>query len=98
MSKKRTQEQGGGGGGFGLLDILLPQLMIPLRGVHWISSKLYETAEKELTDKGKIQQQLLELQIRYELDEINDEVYEREETKLLERLEAIRKYKEGKEK
>ncbi len=96
MSEKKIQEQQSGG--FSLLDILLPQLMIPVRGVHWISSKLYETAEKELTDKGKIQQQLLELQMRYELDELDDEEYDRREKTLLDQLEAIRKYEQEKEK
>ncbi|MFQ5981653.1 MAG: gas vesicle protein GvpG [Candidatus Heimdallarchaeota archaeon] len=95
MPEKRVREPKSGG--IGLLDILLPQLMIPLKGVHWVASKLHETAEKELTDKSKIQQQLLELQMRYELEEIDDKEYERQEKELLDRLEVIRKYEEEKE-
>ncbi|MDA2936903.1 gas vesicle protein GvpG [Acidobacteria bacterium AH-259-A15] len=95
MVEKRVKEQKSGG--IGLLDILLPQLMIPLKGTYWIASKLHETAEKDLTDKSRIQHQLLELQMRYELEEIDDEEYERQETKLLDQLEAIRKYEEQKE-
>lgn len=95
MTEKRIKEQKSGG--FGFLDILLPQLMIPLKGVHWIAAKLHETAERELTDKSKIQQQLLELQMRYELEEIDDQEYERQEKDLLDQLEAIRQYAEKKE-
>jgi len=36
------------------------------------------------------------LQLKFELDEINEEEYKKQEKKLLERLEAIRKYKEEK--
>ena len=84
-------------GGFGLADILFPQFFIPVKGIHWIASKLHETAEKDLTDVGVIQQQLLELQMRYELEEISEEEYDRQEKVLLDRLEAIRKYEKEKE-
>jgi len=95
MAEKQVKEQKGGG--VGLLDLLLPQLMIPLKGIHWIASKLHETAEKELTDKSRIQRQLLKLQMRYELEEIEDAEYDRQEKELLSQLEAIRRYEERKE-
>ena len=85
------------GQGFGLLDLLLPQFFIPVKGLNWISKKLYQTAEADITDVGAIQSQLLELQMRYELEEISDEEYEREEKILLDRLEAIRQYEKEKE-
>ncbi|MDA2929852.1 gas vesicle protein GvpG [Acidobacteria bacterium AH-259-O06] len=84
-------------GGFGLADLLFPQFFIPVKGINWISSKLYEMAEKDVTDVSVIQQQLLELQMRYELEEISDEEYDRQEKLLLDRLEAIRKYEREKE-
>ncbi|MDI6892490.1 MAG: gas vesicle protein GvpG [Actinomycetota bacterium] len=93
MAEKR--ERKGGIGGFGLIDILCP-FLIPVRGVAWVGSKLKDTAEAELTDESKVQEELLELQMRFEMDEITEEEYEKKEAKLMEKLEAIRKYKEGK--
>lgn len=78
---------------FGLIDILFPPL-IPIKGVAWIGEKLKEKAEAELTDESKVQEELLELQMRFETDEITEEEYERKEAKLMEKLEVIRKYKE----
>lgn len=82
------------GGGNVLLDILLfPVIGMP-KMVSWFGKKLGETAEQEELDEGKLQGQLLELQMRYELGEINDEEYSEEETEILDRLSAIRKVKE----
>ena len=74
-------------------DILLG----PIKLVKWIGEKLHESAEQEVTDESVIQEQLLELQMRYELDEITEEEYMRGEDRLMARLEAIREYKEEKE-
>lgn len=78
---------------FGLIDILFPPL-IPIKGVAWIGEKLKEKAEAELTDESKVQEELLELQMRFEMDEISEDEYEKGEAKLMKKLEAIRKYKE----
>lgn len=77
----------------GLMDIVCP-VLIPVKGMVWIGSKLKKTAEEEETDEGKVQEQLLNLQMRFEMDEISEEEYDRRETQLMEKLEAIRKYKE----
>jgi hypothetical protein len=74
-----------------LLDDIL---LAPLKGVIWLGSKLNEVVEQEFSDEGKIKEQLMELQLRFELDEINEEDYERQEQELLERLEAISQSKE----
>lgn len=79
----------------GLVDILFP-ILLPIKGVHFIAKKLSSMAEKDITDKGKVQEELLDLQMRYEMDEISEEEYNKKEAKLLERLEAIRKYEEEK--
>lgn len=77
----------------GLLDLLFP-FLIPVKGMVWIGSKLKRTAEEEVTDESRIQEQLLDLQMRFEMDEITEEEYDRREARLMEELEAIRKYKE----
>ena len=88
MAEKEDQ-----GLGVGLLDILFP-FLIPVKGMVWIGSKLKRTAEEEITDEGKIQEQLLDFQMRFEMDEISEEEYDKKEAQLMEKLEAIRKYKE----
>ena len=77
----------------GLMDIVFP-FFLPLKGMVWISSKLRKTAKEDVTDEGGIQEQLLDLQMRFEMDEISEEEYDRRETQLMEKLEAIRRYKE----
>lgn len=77
-----------------LTDILtFPVLGVP-RLVHWVANKLAEAAEQEEMDEDKLQGELLELQMRYELGEIDDDEYTREETAILDRLQAIRRAKE----
>lgn len=83
------------GMGIGLFDLVFP-FLIPIKGITWIGQKIKEMAENELTDKSKIQEELLNLQMRFEMDEISKEEYEKKEAKLLERFEAIRKYEEEK--
>jgi uncharacterized membrane protein len=91
MTEKRERKEGMGG--FDLIDILCP-FLIPVRGITWVGSKLKETAEAELTDESKVQEELLELRMRFEMDEITEEEYEKREAEIMEKLEAIRKYKE----
>ena len=93
MSKKPGSQSKGAG--FGLFDLVFP-FLIPIKGVTWIGQKLMEQAESELTDRSKVQEELLNLQMRFEMDEISEEEYEKKETKLLAELEAIRKYEEEK--
>ena len=71
-------------------DVLLAPVTIPA----WICKKLYEVGETEFTDVGALHEQLLELQMRFELGEIEEDEYMRRETAIMARLEAIRKYKE----
>ena len=71
-------------------------VLFPCKLVQWAGDKLYEAAEDQLTDDSRVAEQLLELQMRYELDEISDEEYAQGETELMAELEAIRKYKESK--
>ena len=71
-------------------DIIFAPIKFPV----WVSKKLSESAEKEMTDDSRIYEDLLELQMRHELEEISDEEYDKQETRLMEKLEEIRKYKE----
>ena len=69
-------------------------LLAPLNGVIWLGKKINEVAEREFSDEGLIKEKLMQLQLRFEVDEISEEDYDRQEKELLGRLEAIRKAKE----
>jgi len=69
-------------------------LLAPLNGVIWLGKKINEVAEREFSDEGLIKEKLMELQMRFEMDEISEKEYNTREKELLERLDAIRKAKE----
>jgi hypothetical protein len=69
-------------------------LLAPLKGVIWLGEKLSEIAEKELSDTGRIKEKIMALQLRFELDEINEQEYNEREKELLDRLDAITNVKE----
>ena len=67
-----------------IVDDLL--IGLPAKGLMSIFTKICEMAQTELTDEAKVKEELLQLQILYELDEITDEEYQKKEAVLLERL------------
>lgn len=69
-------------------------LLAPLKGVIWLGRKINDIVERELSDEGLIKEKLMELQLRFEMDEISEEEYNRQERELLARLDAIKKAKE----
>jgi hypothetical protein len=69
-------------------------LLSPLKGIIWIGKKINDVAEREFSDEGLIKERLMELQMRFELDQISETEYSEKESELLERLDAIRKAKE----
>lgn len=68
-----------------LIDDLL---LLPFRGIAGIFRKIHEMAERELSDENYIRERLMELQLKYELDEISEEEYARLEKELLARLDS----------
>ncbi len=69
-------------------------LLAPLKGVVWLGEKLNEIAEKELSDTGRIKEELMALQLQFELDQIDEQEYNEKEKELLDRLDAITESKE----
>lgn len=94
MKKYRRTEQQQKQGGDLLVDILTFPILGAPRMVNWVAKKLVETVEQDEMDEGKLQGDLLELQMRYELGEINDDEYAEQETAILDRLSTIRRAKE----
>lgn len=64
-------------------------LLAPLKGVVWLGEKLSGIAEKELSDTGRIKEELMALQLRFELDQISEQEYNEMEKELLDRLDAV---------
>ena len=69
-------------------------LFSPLKLTIWLGEKLRDAAYNEMTDESKIHEGLLHLQMRFEMEEISEEEFEKQETRLMEQLEMIRKMKE----
>ena len=65
-------------------------LLAPVNGFKFILNQIQKIADKELNDDTVIKEQLLELQMRVELDEISDEEYREREAELFARLRAIK--------
>ena len=57
-------------------------LLAPLKGAMWMGQKLGDMAQKELSDKGRIKEELMRLQLQFELDEIGQQEYDRKEKEL----------------
>ena len=70
-----------------LIDDLL---LAPVNGFKFILSQVQKMADQELNDDSVIKDQLLELQMRYELEEISDEDFKAREAELFARLRAIK--------
>ena len=70
-----------------LLDDLL---LAPVNGFKFILRQIRQLADKELNDESLIKEQLLELQMRLELEEISEEDYAEAERELFARLRAIK--------
>lgn len=65
-------------------------LLFPVSGFKFILSRVQQIADRELNDDTVIKEQLLELQMRLELDEISDEEYTAREAELFARLRVIK--------
>jgi hypothetical protein len=65
-------------------------LLMPLNGFSFILTQIQKIADQELNDESVIKQQLLELQMRYELEEIEDEDFKEQEAELFARLRSIK--------
>ncbi len=70
-------------------------LLAPLKGVVFLAEKINEIIEKEMSDEGTIKERLMALQLKFELDEIDEEEYDRREDELLKLLEVARENKQN---
>lgn len=70
-------------------------LFAPVTGFKFILGQIQKIADRELNDDSLIKEQLLELQMRLELDEISEEDYAEREAELFARLRVIRERQLG---
>jgi hypothetical protein len=73
-----------------LVDVLAFPLMGPIKGVVWIAEKVAEQAEGQLYNEEAVYGQLMELELHYDLGEIDEQEYLEAEEALLEWLRVIR--------
>ena len=67
-----------------LIDDLLT---LPLKGFFGIFKKIHEMVERELSDEAYIREKLMDLDMRFESGEIDEEALIEQERALLARLE-----------
>jgi len=65
-------------------------LLLPVDGFKFILKQIQQVVDRELNDDTVIKSQLLELQMRLELEEISDEEYKVAEADLFARLRTIK--------
>ena len=73
-----------------LFDILAFPLMGPIKGVSWIAGKIAEQVDKEFYSEDAIRAKLLELELHFDLGEINEKDYLEQEEILLGMLHVAR--------
>ena len=77
-----------------LLKLLTFPVTGPVNGLLFVADKLAEQAENEMYNEDAVRAQLTELELRYDLGEIEEESFYEAEEELLDRLKMIRKRKE----
>ncbi len=65
-------------------------LLAPVNGFKFILNQIQKMADQELNDDSVVKEQLLELQMRLELDEISEEDFAAQEAELFARLRVIK--------
>ena len=94
LPRRKRPASASTGGGSLLRGVLTMPVLGVRRLVHWRAEEIAEEVERQELDEVGLQGQLLELQMRQELGEMDDEQYMTQEKALLDRLSLIRKVKE----
>jgi hypothetical protein len=66
----------------------------PVAGIRWSLKQVLQVAEDELTDDAPVKQDLMALQMRLELGDIDDDEYVVREAELMARLREVRAWRE----
>ncbi|MEQ8548945.1 MAG: gas vesicle protein GvpG [Cyclobacteriaceae bacterium] len=68
-------------------------LLSPIKGLYSIFKIIHDQAEEELYDPVKLKEDLMHLQLQFEMDQISEEEYDAMEADILERLSQSSKRK-----
>ncbi len=77
-----------------LTNLLFFPVTGPVAGIKWSLGKVQKVVEEELTDDEPVKQELMELQMRLELGDIDDTEYVEREAELMSRLREVRAWRE----
>lgn len=66
----------------------------PVAGIKWSLGKVMDVVEEELTDDQPVKQDLMALQMKLEIGEIDDDEYVRQEAEIMARLREVRDWRE----
>lgn len=78
-----------------LSSILLAPITGPINMVLFVSQQVKERLDAEMLDESLIEDELVVLSLSYDMGEISDDEFATQETALLERINAVRAYKES---
>ncbi|HEY7061219.1 MAG TPA: gas vesicle protein GvpG [Chloroflexota bacterium] len=78
-----------------LLKLLTAPLTAPLAGFRFILNQVGEMAERELYDEDRIREELLELQLRLDEGDIDEDEYAEREADVMARLRVAREYRQA---
>lgn len=70
-------------------------LLLPVKGLIGIFKEIYRYAEKEMGDRDRLREKLLEAQTLFEMDEITEEEYVKREREIMDRLNTLQLEEEG---
>jgi len=79
------------------MGLLTSILASPAKGLIFTFEQIQREADRELYDEDTWQQKLQDLQLRYDLGEVDDETFEVQENSIIAQLELIREMREEQE-
>ena len=77
-----------------LTNILLAPFLGPVWGARFTLDKIDRAVREQLTDDTPIKEDLMTLQMKLEMGEIDDAEYVKQETEIMQRLREVRDWRE----
>lgn len=77
-----------------ITNILLAPFLGPVWGTRFTLDKIDRAVREQLTDDTPIKEDLMALQMKLELGEIDDDQYVQQEAEIMQRLREVREWRE----
>lgn len=78
-----------------ILNILGAPVVGPLKLTKWIGEKIQDVAVQQMGGEDQLMAELIELQMKLEMEEVSMEAYDKREKEILERIKALKAEKGG---